>query len=59
MAVSGSPPIVPGLRDFVQRYLAAWNGCDTDAMAQLITDDIVWVDPAVPEPGRGVGGGSG
>src|SRR5207244_3213351 len=42
------------LRSFVERYLAAWNGCDTDAMAQLITEDIVWADPALPEPARGV-----
>jgi steroid delta-isomerase-like uncharacterized protein len=42
------------LRAFVERYMAAWNGCDVDAMARLITDDIVWVDPALPEPARGV-----
>lgn len=42
------------LREFVERYEAAWNGCDTDAMAQLITDDIVWVDPALPEPAQGI-----
>ena len=47
MAVSGSPPgAVLELRDFVERYLDAWNSCDTDAMAQLITEDIVWADPA-------------
>lgn len=55
MAVSGSAPdVAVELRGFVDRYLAAWNGCDTDAMAQLITDDIVWVDPAVPQPAHGV-----
>jgi steroid delta-isomerase-like uncharacterized protein len=43
------------LRGFVERYLAAWNSCDTDAMAQLITEDIVWADPALPEPARGIG----
>jgi steroid delta-isomerase-like uncharacterized protein len=42
------------LRTFVEHYLAAWNGCDTDAMSQLITDDIVWADPALPEPARGI-----
>ena len=42
------------LRGFVERYIAAWNGCDTDAMAQLITEDIVWADPALPEPARGI-----
>jgi steroid delta-isomerase-like uncharacterized protein len=55
MAVSGSAPdVLVELRGFVERYVAAWNGCDTDAMAQLITDDIVWVDPALREPARGV-----
>lgn len=42
------------LEDFTERYAAAWNGCDTDAMADLVTDDIVWVDPALPEPARGI-----
>jgi ketosteroid isomerase-like protein len=23
-------------------------------MAQLLTDDIVWIDPALPEPARGI-----
>jgi steroid delta-isomerase-like uncharacterized protein len=54
MAVSGSAPdVAVELRGFVDRYMAAWNACDTDAMAQLITDDIVWVDPALREPARG------
>lgn len=48
------PPIPPELRQFVDRYTAAWNGCDTDAIAQLITDDIEWADPALPEPARGI-----
>lgn len=44
MAISGSAPdVAVELRGFVERYVAAWNGRDTDAMAQLITDDIVWV----------------
>jgi steroid delta-isomerase-like uncharacterized protein len=42
------------LRGFVGRYLEAWNACDTDAMAQLVTGDVVWADPALPEPARGV-----
>jgi steroid delta-isomerase-like uncharacterized protein len=42
------------LRSFVDRYSVAWNGCDTDAMARLLTDDIVWADPALPEPAHGI-----
>jgi steroid delta-isomerase-like uncharacterized protein len=42
------------LADFTQRYMAAWNECDTDAIAELVTDDIVWADPALPEPARGI-----
>jgi steroid delta-isomerase-like uncharacterized protein len=55
MAVGASAPDVSAdLRRFVERYMSAWNDCDTDAMAQLITDDVVWADPALPEPARGV-----
>jgi steroid delta-isomerase-like uncharacterized protein len=42
------------LGEFTKRYVAAWNGCNTDAMGELLTDDIVWVDPALPEPARGI-----
>jgi len=42
------------MRDFTARYVAAWNGCDTGAMAELVTDDIVWADPALAQPARGV-----
>ena len=42
------------LRAFIDRYVAAWNACDVDAMAELIVDDIVWADPALPEPACGV-----
>src|SRR5579859_2969526 len=42
------------LATFVERYVAAWNDCDPDAMALLITEDIVWADPALPEPACGV-----
>ena len=55
MAISDSPAqAAVDPRTFVERYTAAWNGCDTDAMAQLLTDDIVWEDPALPAPARGV-----
>jgi steroid delta-isomerase-like uncharacterized protein len=42
------------VQTFIERYAAAWNDCDVDALAQLITEDIVWVDPALPEPARGI-----
>jgi steroid delta-isomerase-like uncharacterized protein len=48
------PDTAPELREFIDLYLAAWNERDTDAMARLITDDIMWADPALPEPARGI-----
>jgi steroid delta-isomerase-like uncharacterized protein len=44
----------PDLAAFCVRYLAAWNDHDPVAMADLLTDDIVWEDPALPEPARGI-----
>jgi steroid delta-isomerase-like uncharacterized protein len=44
----------PALEAFCARYLAAWNDHDAIAMASLVTDDVVWEDPALPEPARGV-----
>ncbi|HEX3909083.1 MAG TPA: ester cyclase [Solirubrobacteraceae bacterium] len=55
MAVSTPSPMVPlDMHDFAERYMAAWNGCDTKAMAELVSEDVVWADPALPEPARGV-----
>jgi steroid delta-isomerase-like uncharacterized protein len=55
MEVSAGPAgVTPELGLFVERYATAWNGCDTDAMAELVTHDIVWMDPALSEPARGV-----
>jgi steroid delta-isomerase-like uncharacterized protein len=42
------------LASFTRCYAAAWNECDVAAMADLITEDIVWADPALPEPLRGI-----
>jgi steroid delta-isomerase-like uncharacterized protein len=42
------------LAAFARRYADAWNACDVAAMAELLTADIVWDDPALPEPARGI-----
>jgi steroid delta-isomerase-like uncharacterized protein len=42
------------LAAFCARYQAAWNDHDPAAMAALLTDDIVWEDPALGEPACGV-----
>jgi steroid delta-isomerase-like uncharacterized protein len=56
MAVTAATANVPAdMSDFTARYSAAWNACDTAAMAELVTEDVVWADPALPEPARGVG----
>jgi steroid delta-isomerase-like uncharacterized protein len=44
----------PALTDFIERYESAWNTYDDKAMADLLADDIVWYDPALPEPARGI-----
>ena len=55
MAASDSAALLKGdLRDFTQRYAAAWNKCDVEAMAQMLTPDIVWEDPALAQPACGV-----
>jgi steroid delta-isomerase-like uncharacterized protein len=45
---------VADLDAFCARYLSAWNEHDIDAMATLVTDDVVWEDPALPGPARGI-----
>jgi steroid delta-isomerase-like uncharacterized protein len=55
MAVTAPTADVPAdMSDFTARYSAAWNACDTAAIAELVTEDIVWADPALPAPARGV-----
>jgi steroid delta-isomerase-like uncharacterized protein len=46
-------PTSTELVQFCARYLAAWNGRDATAMGDLVTDDVVWEDPALPGPVRG------
>ena len=43
------------LREFGHAYLAAWNSRDPEAVAARMAPDVVWIDPAMPEPARGPG----
>lgn len=53
--MAGGQPYSEGpQRAFVDRYLAAWNGADPEALAQLVTEDVVWEDPALAAPAQGV-----
>src|SRR6476660_2102639 len=42
------------LATFADSYVAAWNSFDAGRMAPLVTDDIVWADPAMPRPAHGL-----
>ena len=42
------------LAQFCARYVAAWNGHDASVVSDLLTEDVVWEDPALPGPVRGV-----
>jgi steroid delta-isomerase-like uncharacterized protein len=46
-------PALPDLDVFCARYLAAWNDHAAAAMGDLVTDDVVWEDPALPAPAHG------
>ena len=56
MAKADSPatsaPSPAKLRKFIERYLAAWNDHDAAAIVPLVTEYVVWTDPALPEPAR-------
>ena len=41
-------------REFAERYVDAWNSHEADRIEPLVTPDVVWLDPALPEPARGV-----
>jgi steroid delta-isomerase-like uncharacterized protein len=51
----GAEPIagIEWLREFGERYLAAWNSRDPAAVAACATEDVVWVDPALERPAVG------
>jgi steroid delta-isomerase-like uncharacterized protein len=52
---TGAEPIesMEWLRGFAEPYLAAWNARDPEAVAARVAEDVVWVDPALPEAARG------
>ncbi len=41
------------LHAFAERYVGAWSSGDAAAVASCASDDVVWIDPALPEPARG------
>ncbi len=41
---------------FRQRLFAVWNEHDTTDLAELVTEDVVWLDPLLIEPARGIEG---
>jgi steroid delta-isomerase-like uncharacterized protein len=41
-------------REFAERYAEAWNSHDDEQIEPLVTPDVVWLDPALSEPARGV-----
>lgn len=47
------PIDAPFARHFLARLHAAVNAHDAEAVAALCTEDVVWEDPAAPEPLRG------
>src|SRR5919112_893474 len=51
--MSTATPTGFDLDAFCARYMDAWNTHDAAAMAELVTDDVVWEDPALPVPARG------
>ena len=44
MIPKGDPVTEEFLRDFVDRWAAAWNSLDTDTVMSLMHPDIVWED---------------
>ena len=44
------------IEQFYPRLLAVWNDHDTTALPELVTEDVVWTDPMLVEPARGVEG---
>lgn len=51
----GAEPIesMEWLREFGERYVAAWNSHDPTAVVACVHQDVVWIDPALAEPAIG------
>ena len=41
---------LPMAQDVMDRWYAAWNAHDLDAVLTMVTDDVVYEDPGLPEP---------
>ena len=54
----GAEPIesMEWLREFGERYEAAWNSGDAAAVAACAHEDVIWIDPALAEPAMGRAG---
>jgi steroid delta-isomerase-like uncharacterized protein len=53
MAQPKTPITDQRIREITQLAYQAWNNHDADAIADLLTDDVVWTDPGLPEQLRG------
>jgi steroid delta-isomerase-like uncharacterized protein len=40
--------------DLADRFMQTWNGHDVDALLGMLTHDITWVDPNLPQPVQGI-----
>ena len=51
----GAEPIesMEWLREFGERYEAAWNSGDAAAVAACAHEEVIWIDPALAEPAMG------
>lgn len=40
------------VEEWARRFMAGWNASDSDAVAALCSEDVVWHDPVLPGPAR-------
>lgn len=43
-----STPAETSLRDYPERYYAAWNGRDITALEGIVAPEFSWIDPLLP-----------